>query len=83
MIAEAIALARVLDGERLHASLRRAAVTSGPAEEHTAATVVESVLSWLTAPASESAAGPTVVVGTLPEEQHRLGARLVAASAAF
>lgn len=55
----------------------------GPAEEHLAAVAVESVLAWLTDSAGESAGGPTLAVGTLPEEQHRLGARMVAASAAL
>jgi DNA-binding transcriptional MerR regulator/methylmalonyl-CoA mutase cobalamin-binding subunit len=55
----------------------------GPAQEHLASEIVESVLSWLAAPAMDAAEGPVLVVGTLPGEQHRLGARLVAAVAAF
>ncbi|HKJ03882.1 MAG TPA: MerR family transcriptional regulator [Longimicrobiales bacterium] len=53
----------------------------GPAHEHLCTGVVEGVLSWLADPSAAESGSPRVVVATLPEERHGLGARLVAAAA--
>jgi len=54
-----------------------------PAQEHLAVQVTERVLAWLTEPMLAKAQGPRMVVATLPEERHGLGAKLVAAAAAM
>lgn len=52
----------------------------GPAQEHLASEVVEETLAWV-AEAAAADEGPVLVVGTLPGEHHRLGARMVATAA--
>lgn len=53
-----------------------------PAQEHLGSGVLERVLAWMNDPSKAAPSGPTVVVATLPGEQHALGARLAAAAAA-
>lgn len=52
-----------------------------PAQEHLGSGVLERVLTWMNDPAKSDRSGPTVVLATLPGEQHALGARLAAAAA--
>ncbi|MGD2046010.1 MAG: MerR family transcriptional regulator [Gemmatimonadota bacterium] len=52
-----------------------------PAQEHLGSGILERILSWMNDPAKANQSGPTVVVATLPGEQHALGARLAAAAA--
>lgn len=52
-----------------------------PAQEHLGSAVLERVLHWLTGPLADSSNGPSIVVATLPGEQHGLGARLVTSTA--
>ena len=52
-----------------------------PAQEHLGSGVLERVLTWMNDPSKSDRSGPTVVVATLPGEQHALGARLAAAAA--
>lgn len=52
-----------------------------PSQEHMGSGVLERVLAWLNDPSKAAPDGPTVVVATLPGEQHALGALLAAAAA--
>lgn len=54
-----------------------------PGQEHVATVVVERVLGWVTEPISAQARGPRLLVATLPEERHGLGAKLAGATAAL
>lgn len=54
----------------------------GAAHEHVATAVVRRVLSWVAQPGGD-AGGPSVVLGTLPGEQHELGAMLAAVTASL
>ncbi len=54
-----------------------------PAQEHLASDVVDRVLAEIVDRAIVAPDGPRLVVGTLPDERHGLGARLVCAAAAL
>lgn len=54
-----------------------------PAQEHLGSDVIGRVLSEVTDRSSPTEPGPRLVVGTLPEERHGLGGRIVAAAAAL
>ncbi len=53
-----------------------------PGQEHVATEVVERVLGWVTEPMPANG-GPKVLVATLPNERHGLGAKLAAVTAAM
>jgi methanogenic corrinoid protein MtbC1 len=53
-----------------------------PAQEHLGSGVMERILTWMNDPSKVDVSGPTVVIATLPDEPHALGARLAAAAAA-
>ncbi len=54
-----------------------------PAHEHVASAVVERVLGWMLDSARAEGAAPVALIGTLPGEEHGLGALLAAATAAL
>lgn len=54
-----------------------------PGQEHVATEVVERVLGWVSEPISANGGGPKVLVATLPNERHGLGAKLAAVTAAM
>lgn len=60
-----------------------AAGAVSPAQEHFGSSVLERVLTWIDDPSRSNQDGPTVLIGTLPGEQHALGARLAAAAASL
>ncbi|MBX3175051.1 MAG: cobalamin-dependent protein [Gemmatimonadaceae bacterium] len=53
-----------------------------PANEHLATTTIRRVLHWMTDPAAAPAGAPTIVIGTLANQLHELGAMLAATTAA-